>query len=136
MSQTSSYRTHPRRHFSREYKLEVCELLQGGAATVAEVARTYDLHPNLLFRWRTEYLRGDYGPVRDAVACESRLLPVELIAPVEVGHSVATASQSQAIREPVNTTRLRRLRIVLPKGQMHLEDVDAQTLGLLIEALR
>ena len=136
MSQTSSYRTHPRRHFSREYKLEVCELFQGGAATVAEVARTYDLHPNLLFRWRTEYLRGDYGPVRDAVACESRLLPVELIAPVEVGHSVATASQSQAIREPVNTTRLRRLRIVLPKGQMHLEDVDAQTLGLLIEALR
>lgn len=136
MSQTSSYRTHPRRHFSREYKLEVCELLQGGAATVAEVARTYDLHPNLLFRWRAEYLRGDYGPVREAVACESRLLPVELIAPTEVGNSAPIASGSQPTGKAVNATRLRRLRIVLPKGQMYLEDVDAQTLGLLIEALR
>lgn len=136
MSQTSSYRTHPRRHFSREYKLEVCELLQGGAATVAEVARTYDLHPNLLFRWRTEYLRGNYGPVREAVACESRLLPVELIGPAGAGDSVSIASASEPTRKAVSTARLRRLRIVLPKGQMHLEDVDAQTLGLLIEALR
>lgn len=55
MSLTSSYRTQPRRRFSREYKREVCELLQSGAATAAEVAREYELHPNQLFRWRSEY---------------------------------------------------------------------------------
>lgn len=136
MSLTSSYRTQPRRRFSREYKREVCELLQSGAATAAEVAREYELHPNQLFRWRNEYLRGAYGPVRDVDAGETKLLPVELIESAVAGHSVAMTSERQAVSQPVTSKRWRRLRIVLPKGEMHLEDVDAQTLGLLIEALR
>ena|SRR5690606_24383817 len=97
MSLTSSYRTQPRRRFSREYKREVCELLQSGAATAAEVAREYELHPNQLFRWRNEYLRGAYGPVRDVDAGETKLLPVELIESAVAGHSVAMTSERQAV---------------------------------------
>lgn len=37
-------------------------------------------------------------------------------------------------KAPVPAKRVRRLKVVLPKGQVHLEDVDTDTLGILIEA--
>ncbi|WP_414647421.1 transposase [Castellaniella sp.] len=54
MGSSTGYRNPPRRRFSREFKREVVEMLIEEAATVAEVAREYDLHPNQLFRWRSE----------------------------------------------------------------------------------
>ena len=50
MGNVTDYRNLPRRRFSREFKREVVEMLIEEAATVAEVAREYDLHPNQLFR--------------------------------------------------------------------------------------
>ncbi len=43
-----------RRKFTREFKLAALEQLEAGAS-VAEVARTYEVNPNLLQRWRLEF---------------------------------------------------------------------------------
>lgn len=60
-----------------------------------------------------------------------RALPFKTVGTVRLPEAKAGESLGA---EP--NKRLRRLRIVLPKGQMHLEDVDHETLGMLIEALR
>jgi len=138
MTTEGGYRNLPRRRFSREFKREVVELLNEQAATVAEVARTYDLHPNQLFRWRAEYGRGAYGPVEVSLASKAVLVPVEL-AELEDGMAPAAARSAVAQNSydaPERVQRLRRLRVVLPKGQLHLEDVEPETLRLLIEALK
>jgi len=136
LSTESGYRNQPRRRFSREFKREVVELLLEQAATVAEVARTYDLHPNQLCRWRTEYFRGEYGTVREQTACEPTLLPVEIL---DMTKALTIGSPATDVAKPaehVPSKRLRRLKVVLAKGQIHLEDVEPETLGMLIEALR
>jgi len=45
-----------RRLFTREFKLKVVREVQDGRS-VAEVARTYQIHPVLLSRWQNHYLR-------------------------------------------------------------------------------
>ena len=137
MSTESGYRNLPRRRFSREFKREVVELLNEEAATVAEVARAYDLHPNQLFRWRTEYCRGAYGPVEVNPADTPVLLSVELAEQDEVLSAVKPPTGAHPrIEATVAAKRLRRLRIVLRKGEIHLEDVDSDTLSMLVEALK
>lgn len=131
-SAQGNYRNQPRRSFTREFKREVVEILLEQAATVAEVARTYELHPNQLCRWRNEYFQGAFGSARHEktdVTEAAVLLPVEL---VEVDTTAVTTTSMAAEA----SQRLRRLRVVLPKGQLHLEDVEPETLRLLIEALK
>lgn len=130
-----NYRNQPRRSFRREFKREVVEILLEQAATVAEVARTYDLHPNQLCRWRNEYFQGAFGPARHEktdVTETTVLLPVEL---VEVGGASETKT-SMTVEPSEASQRLRRLRVVLPKGQLYLEDVDPEILRFLTEALK
>ena len=43
-----------RRVFSKEFKLHVLREVQSGK-TAAEVARQYQVHPNLLVKWRNQY---------------------------------------------------------------------------------
>ena len=43
-----------RRVFSKEFKLHVLREVQSGK-TAAEVARQYQLHPNLLVKWRNQF---------------------------------------------------------------------------------
>lgn len=43
-----------RRKFTREFKLAAIEQLEAGAS-VAGVARAYEVSPNLLHRWRLEF---------------------------------------------------------------------------------
>src|SRR5690606_5259550 len=132
-----NYRNHPRRRFKRHFKREVVEILLEQAATVAEVARAYDLRPNQLCRWRNEYLRGEYGAVIAATPSVPTLLPVSLVDTDAEPHVViATAATPKCLDMPVVPKRLGRLKIILPKGQIHLEEVEPETLGLLIEALR
>ena len=136
MPTENGYRNLPRRRFSREFKREVVELLNEQAATVAEVARTYELHPNQLFRWRTEYFRGAFGAVDASAGSDPVLLPVELADAEDVLTAVVGPENTQVCAGTLVPKRLRRLRVVLPKGQIHLEDVEPETLGMLIEALR
>ena len=43
-----------RRQFTREYKLEVVRQVEAGMGT-AEAARQYEVHPNLIHKWRERY---------------------------------------------------------------------------------
>src|SRR5579863_7101818 len=46
-----------RRKFTKELKLAAIQRLDAGAS-VAEVARAFEVNPNLLHRWRKEYRHG------------------------------------------------------------------------------
>jgi transposase len=46
-----------RRQFTREFKLAALQRLETGAS-VAEVARALEVHPNVLHRWRREFRPG------------------------------------------------------------------------------
>jgi transposase len=45
-----------RRHFAREFKLQVVREVQAGKP-VAQAAREHQLHPNLIASWRQAHLR-------------------------------------------------------------------------------
>jgi transposase len=45
-----------RRHFTREFKLQVVRELEAGK-TPAQAAREYQVHPTVLVRWRKEHLQ-------------------------------------------------------------------------------
>ena len=46
-----------RRQFTREFKLAALQRLETGAS-VAEVARAFQVNPNVLHRWRREFRTG------------------------------------------------------------------------------
>ncbi|MBL8210727.1 MAG: transposase, partial [Bryobacterales bacterium] len=46
-----------RRTFSKEMKMAALQRLDAGAS-VAEVARAFEMNPNLLHRWRKEFRQG------------------------------------------------------------------------------
>ena len=46
-----------RRQFTREFKLGALQRLEMGAS-VAEVARAFEVNPNVLHRWRREFRQG------------------------------------------------------------------------------
>jgi len=46
-----------RRQFTKEFKLAAIERLEMGAS-VAEVARAFEVNPNVLQRWRREFRQG------------------------------------------------------------------------------
>jgi transposase-like protein len=46
-----------RRQFTKEFKLSAIERLEMGAS-VAEVARVFEVNPNVLHRWRREFRQG------------------------------------------------------------------------------
>ena len=45
-----------RRHFTREFKVEAVELLLGSGKKGVEVARNLGIRPELLYRWKSEYM--------------------------------------------------------------------------------
>ena len=142
------YRNQPRRRFSREIKREVVELLLERAATVAEVARDYDVHPNQLCRWRKEYLRGQLGELNTELSQTIEFLPVEITnAPSLTAERVDVEPMARPAMPARGDNRGRefdgqtmprcgRLRVVLKKGELLIESCDAPTLRLLIESLQ
>ena len=46
-----------RRQFTKEFKLAAIQRLEMGAS-VAEVARAFEVNPNVLHRWRREFRKG------------------------------------------------------------------------------
>src|SRR5438445_12400719 len=51
-----------RRQFTREFKLAAIERLESGAS-VAEVARAFEVNPNTLHRWRRDFRQGPANPL-------------------------------------------------------------------------
>ena len=62
-----------RRGFDKEFKKEVVRLVTGGGRKVSEVARDLDIHPNVIHRWKREYL----GDIEDAFPGKGRMKPEE-----------------------------------------------------------
>lgn len=50
-----------RRTFTREMKLAAVQRLETGS-TIAEVARAFEVNPNVLHRWRREFRQGPVTP--------------------------------------------------------------------------
>jgi transposase-like protein len=44
-----------RRSFSRDFKLEVCQLVESGGSTKTRVCREHSLSPSMLDRWVEQY---------------------------------------------------------------------------------
>ena len=47
------------KRFDKEFKLSAVKMVTEGGHTAAEVARSLDIHPNVLYRWKRQY--GDNG---------------------------------------------------------------------------
>ena len=63
----------PRRRFDREFKLEAVRLVNQDGRTLKSVAEDLGLHPNVLSRWRREFLRES----EDAFPGKGHLTPQE-----------------------------------------------------------
>jgi len=61
-----------RAYFKREFKQKIVALCQAGDRSVSSIAREYDVHVNLLFRWIREFGEPNSNDV------EPRLLPVSV----------------------------------------------------------
>ena len=128
---TRTYRSLPRRRFSRDHKRSLVQQLldSDSSATLAQLARDHDIHPNLLGKWRREYQQGLLGEPAKPAASGLVLLPV----------TVSTASPASlpnrsdvAVTLPISSLELR-----LRKGTMVLEGAfTADLLRDLVEALQ
>jgi transposase len=62
-----------RRTFDKEFKREVARLVTEGGRHVSEVARDLGVHPNVMHRWKREYLED----IEDAFPGKGRMKPEE-----------------------------------------------------------
>jgi transposase len=56
-----------RKRFTREFKLKVVREYESGVS-VAELTRQYDIHANLVYKWRQEYANNPQGAFRGTVS--------------------------------------------------------------------
>ncbi len=127
-----SYRSLPRRRFTKEFKREVVERLLNSNLTVAQLAREHAIHPNQLCRWRQEYLHGSGPSGRDTEAL--RLLPIAVVPQAEARQ---TATLTPTYRAPGNPEGEVGLRIALAKGDVVvLNGCVPELLRATIEALQ
>jgi transposase len=106
-------------------------------ASVAAIARKYDVNANLLFGWRRLYQRGLLEASREPAA---KLLPVEVTTPTVVTTRVAmaTVSKSRSRAAPADpTVPSNHLEIEWPDGvRVRLQgSVDAGVLTTVLTAL-
>lgn len=62
-----------RRTFDKEFKKEVVSLVTKKGRMVSGVARDLDIHPNVIHRWKREYLEG----IEDAFPGKGYMKPEE-----------------------------------------------------------
>lgn len=60
-----------RKRFTREFKLQIVRAVESGVS-VAELTRQFDLHANLVYKWRQEYRNNPSGAFR-GTASETEL---------------------------------------------------------------
>ena len=106
-------------------------------ASVAAIARKYDVNANLLFGWRRLHQRGLLETGREPAA---KLLPVEVTTPTVVAtrSAIAAVSKSRARAAPANTLALSgHVEIEWPDGvRVRLQgSVDARVLTTVLTAL-
>jgi transposase len=50
-----------RRKFDREFKIETIRLIVEGGRKISEVARNFDIHENVLRKWKQQYQDDRFG---------------------------------------------------------------------------
>jgi transposase len=99
-----------RRRWSAAEKVRIVEESLALEARVAEVARRYDVHPNLLHLWRRQARTGKLSVVADA---GYRFVPVA----IATGNGAAAVTAGGAGLGPVVEVVLRNGRVLrLPEG--------------------
>jgi len=51
-----------RRNFDREFKIETARLIVEGGRKISEVARDFDIHENVLRKWKNQYIEDKEHP--------------------------------------------------------------------------
>jgi hypothetical protein len=69
----------PLRHWPVQDKRRIVEETFVPGASVSLVARKHDINSNMLFRWRREYQRGDFGPGLKPVKSSQGFVPLGVI---------------------------------------------------------
>ncbi len=124
-----NFRNQSRRRFKADFKQQVVEYLLRSGATVAEVARKYEVHPNQLCRWRTEY-RKQMGS-SDPTATTLTFLPVNLTS------SEPTEPTNSTEVSPPATAHGPCITIAVSRGNIRaMPGCPAELLRIAIEALQ
>ena len=124
-----NFRNQSRRRFKADFKQQVVEYLLRSGATVAEVARKYEVHPNQLCRWRTEY-RKQMGS-SDPTATTLTFLPVNLAS------SEPTEPTNSTEVSPPATAQGPCITIAVSRGNIRaMPGCPAELLRIAIEALQ
>ncbi|MCK9504184.1 MAG: transposase [Porticoccaceae bacterium] len=126
---TQTYRSLSRRRYSRDFKRSLAQQLVDGESslTLAQLARTHDIHPNLLGKWRREYLQGKLGEQTKPSMAEQSFLPVTITSPATLPERADVAAALM-----VSSLELR-----LRKGSIVLEgSFTVDVLRDLVEALQ
>ena len=55
----------PRKRFTRDFKLQVVRAYESGLS-VAELARRFEIHPNIIYRWSRQYRNDPEGAFQSA----------------------------------------------------------------------
>jgi transposase-like protein len=114
-----------RPNFPMEFKRQLAEQSFEAGASAALVARQSDINPNLLFKWRRQYLQGAYGlPAVQANAApvsqqgtQTLSLRVTVIDDVAKPHSVPSALTATPDGGVCESSSTRRARYVM-MGQL------------------
>jgi transposase len=131
---TLGRRTGPRTRHSIEEKLRIVQETWVRGASVATVARRYNVNPNQVFAWRQLYRRGLLNA--QAAKGEAKMLPVKVTTP--------TVLPSERVRPGVTGHRTakprpasRRIEIRLSNGHRIIirGRVDAAALSRVIDLL-
>lgn len=119
------------RRWDPRRKREIVEATFVPGASVAQVARRNDVNDNMLFRWRAEYLRGDFGPASPGHKLNvpgPDFLPLGVInddgqlvlAGTASGEKIAKAPEPRLQQRPPGLTRF-AAKTAMPSNRVELE---------------
>ena len=110
-----------RRRWRAAEKLRIVEESLASGASVAEVARRHDVHPNLVHLWRRQARTGMVSPMPD---CATGFVPVAITGESSVSRPMASDDGIGSVIEVVlrNGRVLRLLEGVAPQRVAQLAD--------------
>ena len=125
----------PRRHWPLAEKRRIVELTLSAGASVAEIARSHALHPNIVHQWRRLYRAGKLhdpsAPQSDRDAVSAMFVPV---------HVVPALRQSRAAVQPDTSARCTSvMHVMLASGSaLRIESgaIDATLVCAVVAELR
>ena len=131
---TLGRRTGPRTRHTIEEKLRIVEETRARGASVATVARRYNVNPNQVFAWRQLYRRGLLKA--PGAKADVKLLPVQVSTPTVLPtERAARPAPSESSSQVKPASRLIEIRLSNGHSIVLHGRVDAEALGRVIDLL-